>query len=94
MCLKDGCNKTIPLIKRVRTSDGGKSDGFGSLSAYRVCITRVIPVPDSQGPFFLPFQTHLSDHKALPMPKRGSDMNRVLPKEASQYYVNDMEQGA
>lgn len=35
-CLKDGCNKNIELIRRVRAYDGGKADGLGSLSAYRV----------------------------------------------------------
>ncbi|KDR76486.1 hypothetical protein GALMADRAFT_246858 [Galerina marginata CBS 339.88] len=34
-CLKGGCNASIPMVKRIRTSDGGKSDGCGSLSAYR-----------------------------------------------------------
>jgi hypothetical protein len=92
MCLKNGCNKTIPLIRRARPNDGGKKDGFGSLSAYRVCITRVSPSLTHRVPF-LPFQTHLSDHEALLTHEHGSDMNRVLPKEASQY-VKDMEYGA
>ena len=91
-CLKDGCNKTIPLMQRGRPNDGGKRDGFGSLSAYRVCATCVIPVLDSQWPL-LTSQTHLSEHKALAMVKRGINSNTVLPKEASQY-VNDVEQGA
>lgn len=28
----------IPLVTRVKISDGGKKDGLGSLSAYRVCL--------------------------------------------------------
>jgi hypothetical protein len=36
-CLEHGCDSvSIPLIPRVKVSDGGKSDGLGSLSAYRV----------------------------------------------------------
>ena len=35
-CLKNGCNAVIPLAQRNRARDGGKGDGFGSLSAYRV----------------------------------------------------------
>ncbi|KAJ7770573.1 SNF2 superfamily protein [Mycena metata] len=38
-CLEDGCdNITIPLIRRVKTKDGGLSQGFGSLAPYRVHI--------------------------------------------------------
>lgn len=35
-CLKNGCNAVIPLARRFRPYDGGKGDGLGSLSAYRV----------------------------------------------------------
>lgn len=38
-CHKEGCNQVIPLKKRVRARDGGKRDGFGSLSEYRVKYT-------------------------------------------------------
>jgi hypothetical protein len=27
---------TIPLVQRVKVADGGKKDGLGSLSTYRV----------------------------------------------------------
>ncbi|KAJ7039861.1 SNF2 superfamily protein [Mycena alexandri] len=38
-CLEDGCeNIAIPLIRRVKTKDGGLSLGFGSLAPYRVHI--------------------------------------------------------
>lgn len=51
-CLKDGCNQTIPLTRRVGTSDGGKAAGFGSLSAYRVCFC-MRRVFDRMSPFAL-----------------------------------------
>ncbi|CAA7263247.1 unnamed protein product [Cyclocybe aegerita] len=41
-CLKDGCNEIIPLIRRVRAVDGGKTDGLGSLSAYRNHLSKHI----------------------------------------------------
>ncbi|KAF8804469.1 hypothetical protein BYT27DRAFT_7243611 [Phlegmacium glaucopus] len=34
-CHKEGCNKVIPLNRRVNVADGGKIHGLGSLSAYR-----------------------------------------------------------
>ncbi|KAJ6571813.1 SNF2 family N-terminal domain-containing protein [Mycena capillaripes] len=38
-CLEEGCNRiSIPLIQRVKTTDGGLRDGLGSLSPYRVHI--------------------------------------------------------
>ncbi|KAK7046715.1 putative ATP-dependent helicase C23E6.02 [Favolaschia claudopus] len=38
-CLEDGCGQvSIPLIKRVKTKDGGLREGFGSLAPYRVHI--------------------------------------------------------
>ncbi|KAJ6499605.1 SNF2 superfamily protein [Mycena vitilis] len=38
-CLEEGCDHiSIPLIKRVKTKDGGLRDGLGSLSPYRVHI--------------------------------------------------------
>ncbi|KAJ6631188.1 SNF2 family N-terminal domain-containing protein [Mycena sp. CBHHK59/15] len=38
-CLENGCGSiSIPLIKRVKMSDGGKREGLGSLSAYRTHI--------------------------------------------------------
>ncbi|KAJ7484700.1 SNF2 superfamily protein [Mycena latifolia] len=38
-CLEEGCDRIpIPLIKRVKTQDGGKREGVGSLSSYRAHI--------------------------------------------------------
>ncbi|KAJ7721949.1 SNF2 superfamily protein [Mycena maculata] len=38
-CLEEGCDRvSIPLIKRVKTKDGGVREGLGSLSAYRAHI--------------------------------------------------------
>ena len=50
-CLKDGCNQKISLTRRVGINDGGIADGFGSLSAYRVCFVRVVGVFDKESPF-------------------------------------------
>ncbi|KAF9465092.1 SNF2 family N-terminal domain-containing protein [Collybia nuda] len=39
VCLEQGCdNLSIALVRRVKMYDGGKSDGLGSLSAYRYHI--------------------------------------------------------
>ncbi|KAJ7275100.1 SNF2 superfamily protein [Mycena rebaudengoi] len=39
ICLEEGCDSlAIPLVRRVKVKDGGKRDGLGSLSAYRVHI--------------------------------------------------------
>ncbi|KAF8906844.1 SNF2 family N-terminal domain-containing protein [Gymnopilus junonius] len=38
-CLKDGCNMEIALSRRIRVPDGGKRDGFGSLSPFRSHLT-------------------------------------------------------
>ena len=35
-CSKNGCNTMVPLTRRIRARDGGKGNGLGSLSAYRV----------------------------------------------------------
>ncbi|KAJ7148966.1 SNF2 family N-terminal domain-containing protein [Mycena crocata] len=38
-CLEDGCDRVpIPLVRRVKTKDGGMREGLGSLSAYRAHI--------------------------------------------------------
>lgn len=38
MCLEEGCGTTLQLIKPNGAKDGGKADGFGSLSVYRVRV--------------------------------------------------------
>jgi hypothetical protein len=58
-CLEQGCEGvSIPLIPRVKFFDGGRGDGLGSLSAYRVCTFLFY---DGYGTHLL-FQHHIEDH--------------------------------
>ncbi|KAJ3514867.1 hypothetical protein NLJ89_g2121 [Agrocybe chaxingu] len=67
-CLKDGCDETIPLIRRVRALDGGMADGLGSLSAYRNHLSKHIALSRQNRAKAGP-NAAASNESALPKPK-------------------------
>lgn len=76
ICLEPGCDGiSIPLVRRVKASDGGRREGLGSLSAYRVNLFRVTNF--RQLKLSSP-QSHIVEHPAHPKDRHAPVKTEVI----------------
>ncbi|KIK70117.1 hypothetical protein GYMLUDRAFT_255303 [Collybiopsis luxurians FD-317 M1] len=75
-CLENGCMVDIPLQSNSKLSDGGKSIGIGSLTAYRAHITQH---PTHSRNRLARVRAHSNGSSSAPIPRTG----RLIKKEPS-----------